>query len=450
VRAKPNVGGYWLALRLSFRLPGGARRLRLVVVLLGGSLPLIGAMPGAAQQPSPAAATQAPAPAAPASAPAAPAQPAPLQMNILYLGRQYEEPQPLSLLDKIVTDKGIQGARIAIQDNNRTGHFLNQNYNLSEMILGLDEDFKAKAKAALASGQKLIIADLEEPDLLALADMPEAKDAIIFDIRTSDDDLRQEQCRANVFHILPDWAMRADALGQYLLWKKWTRWLLISGKNPADLGYATAVKRTAARFGAKIVDERTYTYAAGSRRTDTGHQEIQQQMPLLTQSAPPYDVVFVADESETFGEYLPYRTWDPRPVVGTQGLIAVAWHRSFEEYGGTQLQHRFEREVGRIMTERDYSAYIGVRSFGETAFHVNSAAPADIRAYLLSDKFSIDGYKGEGMNFRTWDLQLRQPILLASARDLVSISPQDGFLHPKYLTDTLGYDQPETKCRLNK
>jgi len=415
---------------------------RFLVLLLGGSLPLIGGIvSGAAQQPPAPPATQ---------APAAPAQLAPLHVNILYLGRQYEEPPPLSLLDKIVTDNGIQGARIALEDNNRTGRFINQDYRLSEMILSLDADFRAQAKAALASGQKLIIADLEEPDLLALADMPEAKDAIILDIRTSDDDLRQEQCRSNVFHILPSWAMRADALAQYLLWKKWTRWLLVSGKNPADLGYAAAVKRAAARFGSKIVDERTYTYAAGSRRTDTGHEQVQQQMPLLTQSAPPYDVVFVSDESETFGEYLPYRTWDPRPVVGTQGLIAVAWHRSFEEYGGTQMQHRFEREVGRIMTERDYSAWLGVRAFGEAATRINSAKPADIRAYFLSDRFELPGYKGEGMNFRTWDLQLRQPVLLASARDLVSVSPQEGFLHPKYLTDTLGYDQPETKCRLNK
>ena len=57
----------------------------------------------------------------------------------------------------------------------------------------------------------------------------------------------------------------------------------------------------------------------------------------------------------------PYRDYDPRPVVGTQGLIAVAWHRSYEQYAGTQMQHRFERFAKRIMTERDYSAWIAVR-----------------------------------------------------------------------------------------
>ncbi|MFZ0729385.1 MAG: ABC transporter substrate-binding protein [Methylovirgula sp.] len=411
---------------------------RLMLLAVGGALSFIaGTISSAAQQPA---------------APTAqtPAAPAPLQVNLLYVSRQYVEPPPLSLVKKIVTDAGIQGARIGVADTNRTGRFLNQDYHLSEMILSLDDDFKAKVKAALVSGQKLILADLEKPDLLTLADMPEAKDAIIFDVRTSDDSLRQEDCRSNVFHILPSWAMRTDALGQYLAWKKWTRWLLVTGKNPADLGYAAAVKRAASRLGAKIVDERTYTYAAGSRRTDTGHQQVQEQMPLLTQSAPPYDVVVVSDESETFGDYLPYRTWDPRPVVGTQGLFAVAWARPFEEYGGTQLQHRFEREVGRIMTERDYAAWLAVRTIGEAVIHINSVKPADVRGYLLSDRFGVDGYKGEAMNFRSWDLQLRQPVLLVDPTELISISPQEGFLHPKYLTDSLGYDQPETKCRLNK
>ncbi|MEW6435665.1 MAG: ABC transporter substrate-binding protein [Pseudomonadota bacterium] len=405
-------------------------------LVAAGILPFAAAATSMAQQPAPAAAPP---------AQAAPAQPAPLNVDILYLGRQYVEPPPLSLLDKIVTDQGIQGARIALQENARTGRFVNQNYHLTEMILPLDADFKAKARAALAT-HKLIIADLEKDDLLALADMPEAKDAIIFDIRTSDDSLRQEQCRANVFHFLPETAMRTDALAQYLVWKRWPNWLIVSGKNPADIAYADDVKQSARKFGAKVVDERFYTYAAGSRRTDTGHQQVQQQLPLVTQNAPPYDVVFVADQSEVFGEYMPYRTWDPRPVVGTQGLIAVAWHRSFEEYGGTQLQNRFEREVGRIMTERDYSAWLGIRAFGEAILRSNTIQPAPLRAYLLSDHFGVAGYKGDAMNFRTWDLQLRQPIILASARDLVSISPQDGFLNPKYLTDTLGFDQPESKC----
>jgi ABC transporter substrate binding protein (PQQ-dependent alcohol dehydrogenase system) len=86
--------------------------------------------------------------------------------------------------------------------------------------------------------------------------------------------------------------------------------------------------------------------------------------------------------------------------------------------------------------------------FGEAVVRTGHNDPASVRAYLLSDAFEVAGFKGEGMNFRTWDQQLRQPILIAGPRALVSISPQEGFLHPKYLTDTLGFDEPETKCPL--
>jgi ABC transporter substrate binding protein (PQQ-dependent alcohol dehydrogenase system) len=173
-------------------------------------------------------------------------------------------------------------------------------------------------------------------------------------------------------------------------------------------------------------------------------------MPEVTQGAPAHDVVWVVDTTEHFGEYVPYRDYDPRPVVGSQGLIAVAWHRSYEQYAGTQMQHRFERFAKRVMTERDYAAWIAVRAIGEAVTRSGKTELAGIRDYLLSDAFTVAAFKGQGLSFRSWDHQLRQPMLITGARSLVSMSPQDGFLHPKFLTDTLGYDEPETKCKFPK
>lgn len=378
----------------------------------------------------------------------APGTEAPVLVNeIVYLGKAYTEPEPLSLVDPIVTDYGIQGARIGLDENNMTGRLIGQEHKLIEAIVPESGDVTEKARELIASGHRLIIADLEPDDLLKVADLTEAADAVILDVRTVDDSTRQEQCRANVFHIRPSWAMKADALAQYLSWKKWRRWLLVVGKRPRDLGYAAAVRRAAARFGAKIVEERAYTFEAGSRRTDTGHQQIQTQMPLLTLNAPEHDVIFVADEEETFGEYVLFRSQSPRPVVGTHGLIATAWHRSFEEYAATQMQNRFDRKAKRAMHERDYAGWIAVRIFGEAVTRLNATDAGKVRSYLLSDKFEIAGFKGEGLTFRDWDLQLRQPVLIAGPRALVSISPQEGFLHQRTPVDTLGFDKPETKCR---
>ncbi len=145
------------------------------------------------------------------------------------------------------------------------------------------------------------------------------------------------------------------------------RWFILKGTAPSDQEYDAAVERAAAASAARSSKSANYTFDAANPRTDSGHQQIQTQMPEVTQGAPEHDVVWVADTVERFGEYVPYRDYDPRPVVGTQGLIAVAWHRSYEQYAGTQMQHRFERFAKRVMTERDYSAWLAVRAIGEAA-----------------------------------------------------------------------------------
>lgn len=373
-----------------------------------------------------------------------------LETSIAYLSKQYQEPPPLSLLEKVLTDEGAQGARLGLKDNNVTGRLLGRIYKLAEHIVPADGDVTQAAKDLLSNGHKLIIADLKASDLLAVADLPEASDAVILNIRASDNRLRQDDCRANVFHISLSWAMRADALAQYLVWKKWYRWLLVAGKAAADEDYARSVRRAAKRFGGQIVEERSYKFEAGSRRVETGHQQIQTQMPLVTQGAPAHDVVFAIDTAERFAEYLLFRTYEPRPVVGTHGLVAVTWHRTFEQWGGMAYQNAFEKQAGRISTERDYNAWLAMRIFGEAVTRTGQDEPSKVRAYLLSDKFTVGGFKGQGLTFRRWNNQLRQPIPLAGPRALVSLSPQEGFLHHRFLTDSLGFDEPESKCRFSQ
>lgn len=215
-----------------------------------------------------------------------------LVIHYVYLGKAYREAPPLSLIKPVIPDKGLAGARLSNNQNNLTGRFTGDKFVLDKVIVPQDGDVVAAAKKLLSAGQRLIVADLNAADLLAVADLPNAKNAIILNIRAQDDVLRQRQCRLNVFHLVPSYAMRADALAQYLVWKKWTRWFLVRGRHPADVAYANAVKRAARLYGAKIVAERAYELQTGARRVDTGYQQIQTQMPMLTRGVPDYDVVF--------------------------------------------------------------------------------------------------------------------------------------------------------------
>jgi ABC transporter substrate binding protein (PQQ-dependent alcohol dehydrogenase system) len=102
------------------------------------------------------------------------------------------------------------------------------------------------------------------------------------------------------------------------------------------------------------------------------------------------------------------------------------------------------------MTERDYAAWMAARAIGEAATRAQSADPDAIVQYMRSDKFDLAAFKGVKLSFRRWDGQMRQPILLADADSLVSVSPQPGFLHQFSELDTLGTDRPETGCNLAK
>jgi ABC transporter substrate binding protein (PQQ-dependent alcohol dehydrogenase system) len=371
----------------------------------------------------------------------------PVEIGIGYLGRAGIKSK-LSLVEQPSENDGIAGARLAIEDNNTTGKFLNQHFTLEEVRL-MEGDDVVKAATDLASRNGFIIADLPAEALLKAADTLSDRKTVLLNAGSIDDRLREQDCRANVIHVAPTRSMLADALAQYLVWKQWKRWLLVVGSHDQDKLYAEALRRAAARFGAKIVQERIFEDAGGARRTDSGVTLIQRQMPVFTQQAPAYDVLVAADESEVFASYLPYRTWDPRPVVGSAGLVPTSWDPAQDQWGAIQMQNRFIKLNSRRMTALDMQAWTAVRIIGEAASRTNSGDPQSLFGFLKGPDFSIAAFKGQRLTLRDWNLQLRQPILLVDGRMVVSVSPQEGFLHQVSELDTLGVDRPETKCKLH-
>lgn len=373
----------------------------------------------------------------------------PLDIEITYFGHAKRELPPVSLVAPILDDEGVAGARQAIEDNQTTGSFLGQDYSLDEIVVPEEEDVEAAFAAALADGKRLFVADLVTADLMAIAPLADEAGALVFNSRSHDDALRRDACFASVMHVAPSRAMLADALAQYLVWKRWTSWFVVKGSHPEDELLAAAYERAAKRFGAKFVETRIFEDTGGARRTDSGHVQLQRQMPVATQDAPEHQVLIAIDESDVFGEYLPYLTWDPRPVAGSAGLTPTSWSRVHEQWGGTQVQRRFEKFAGRWMTARDYNAWLAVRILGEAVTRTSSADAKTLHDYMVSDAFEIAAFKGEGLTFRPWNQQLRQPILIVQPRMLVSVSPQEQFLHQRTHLDTLGYDEPESACKLN-
>ena len=362
-----------------------------------------------------------------------------IDIPVTYLRAEQVAPPVLSNLDPDPEDLGIAGAMTALADNLTTGQFMGHRYALDVQSVEPDGDVLGAARAALAASPFLIL-DAPADTITAIADLPEAEGALIFNATAPDVALRDADCRANVLHTVASTAMRTDALMQVLMQKRWTDIVAVVGTHPGDLAYEAALDRSAAKFGLKIRDRRTWAFDEDMRRAAST------EVPLFTQDFGDYDVLIVADELGDFGEYILYNTWEPRPVAGSVGMSPRTWSPVLEQWAAVQLQNRFEAAHGREMTDEDYGAWTALRAIGEAVTRTNTADAATLRAFMLSEDFRLDGFKGRALSFRPWNGQLRQPVPVVHPRALITLTPLDGFLHRVTELDTLGIDEPETAC----
>ncbi|HNW61469.1 MAG TPA: branched-chain amino acid ABC transporter substrate-binding protein [Piscinibacter sp.] len=294
---------------------------------------------------------------------------------------------------------------------------------------------RAAALAAEKAGAAVLLVDLPTDWLLAVVD---AVKLPVLNLSDPADRLRAQDCRARLFHLMPSERMRADALAQTLVSRKWTQLLLLVGPSPADQLRAATVQASMKRYGLKAVASKPFRMSADPRERDLAN-------PLLLTAGANYDAVWVVDSDGEFARSLPYRTVLPRPVVGDAGLVAVAWHAQFERFGAPQVSRRFAKTTRRPMTAHDWSAWMA----GKALVGAAVAAPKGPNAAWAQAlaKTPVDGSKGTAMTFRSWDGQLRQTLLLTDGQGVISQAPIEGLLHPSNVLDTLGADAPEKLCK---
>ena len=342
-------------------------------------------------------------------------------------------------------DEALAGARLALRDNNGAGAFTGHRYALEEAILDEGRSAADAARALVAKGTDYLVLNLPADEVLAVADALKTDPVMVFNAAATDDRLRGADCRANLFHVAPSRAMLADGLAQFLAFMRWRKLFLIVGPKPADRLYADAVKRAARKFGLQIAAEKPWEFGPLARAR--GDSPTTAEAFVFTRGID-YDIAIVADEAGDFGDYVPFRTVDPRPVAGTQGLTVTTWSPVLEVWGAAQAQNRFRRLAKRIMTPLDYQVWMAMRAVAEAVTQIKTADPKAIAAYLKSPAFALPAYKGVPLSFRAWDRQLRQPLLVVQPRALVTVAPEKAFLHQRTPLDTLGIDQPETECKL--
>ncbi len=337
------------------------------------------------------------------------------------------------------------GAQIGVDEALPLVRVLNTEFALERVTVTSPADIaSAVGKEREEKGIHFFLIDAPVDAFKPLAAAMSGRDVLLFNISADDDSLRRDLCAREFVHVIPSLAMRMDALMQYLASRKWRDILVFEGPLPGDAETVKAFTRSAQKFGARIVADQHF-------KTGTDPREREQNNPaLLSAIRGNYDVVFVADEAFDFVRQVPYHTVLPRPVVGTIDLEPVAWHWTWEHNGAPQVNSRFDKKSGgRRMESADWAAWLSVKMVVQATLRTRSADFATQRDFILGDA-GFDGDKGLPVSVRPWDHQVRQAVLLAAPYMVVASAPLEGFLHRTNELDTLGDDEAETPCHMNK
>jgi ABC transporter substrate binding protein (PQQ-dependent alcohol dehydrogenase system) len=337
------------------------------------------------------------------------------------------------------------GAQVGIDEAAALTRVLKTDFVLERItVKSAEEVVPAVTQAMEARGIHFFLADVPAEAFKPLVAAVRGRDALIFNVSAGDDSLRRNLCAAEVVHTIPSRAMLMDGLVQYLVSRKWRDYLVLQGPAPADEMTAKAFESSAKKFGARIAAHQNF-------KAGTDPREREQNDPaLLSAINRDYDVVFVADDAFDFARQVPYHVVRARPVVGSIDLEPVAWHWTWERHGAPQINSRFQKLTGgRHMEAADWAAWVAVKMVVQATLRTRSADFKQQREFILGSS-GFDGYKGLAVSVRPWDQQLRQAVFLATPYAVAASAPVEGFLHRSNVLDTLGDDEPETPCRLNK
>ena len=330
-----------------------------------------------------------------------------------------------------------EAARMAVSDLQFTTDAVGVSVKLDTQAV-TSADVVAAAQKMVAAGDDYLVLDLPPDEVKAVADALKDQPVLLVNATAPNDSLRTA-CYPNMVHSGPSRRQEMDAFTQYLRSMNWTDVLILEGEHPDDAGLADAFATSAERLRLAIVDRRLFTLANDPQNREGNN------IRLLTGDID-YDVIFVADTRGEFGRFIPYASLLPRPVIGSIGLVAAPWHWAYERDGATQVSSRFDKLTGRKIQPADWDVWIAVKSIITSVMKVPQAYPPLVRGFMTSNKLKLDGSKGVTLNYRAWDGQLRQPILLGTSDAVIVVAPVQGFSHQTNTLDTLGTDEAEFAC----
>jgi ABC transporter substrate binding protein (PQQ-dependent alcohol dehydrogenase system) len=355
--------------------------------------------------------------------------------------------EPIRAYERLILktrEHPFAGAQVGLDDAKVLARVLKTDFALERITVKSAAEVAPAVQQAMTSRDiRYFIVDAPAEAFAPLAEAVRGRDVLLFNATAPDDALRRDLCANEIVHVFPSLSMSMDGLVQYLVSRRWRDFLVLQGSQPADVMAAKAFEASAKKFGARVAANKTF-------KVGTDPREREQNNPaLLSAINRDYDVVFVADAAFDFARQVPYHLIKPRPVVGSIDLEPVAWHWTWEHNGAPQVNSRFQKLTGRRMEGADWAAWMAVKMVVQAVLRTKSSEFKAQRDFILGSA-AFDGDKGLAMSVRRWDHQLRQAILLATPYYVAASAPVDGFFHQTNVLDTLGDDEPQSPCHLNK
>ena len=334
----------------------------------------------------------------------------------------------------------IAGAKLGLKDIKPFQRMAKVKFKLMSLrIKNIDTASNDILNHINSNNIKIILLDLPAAELSNVVDKISNLNLAVINISSKNNELRSSNCNQNLFHTIPSQRMLSDSLAQYLSDKKWRKVLVLTGPLEIDKAKSESFIESAKQFGLKIVDNRNFLLGNDPRARD------QNDLDFLTGSAK-YDAVYVSDTHKEFSYRVPFATHIPSAVIGSSGLTPRAWHWSYLRHGAPQVHGRFERMNQRRMTEEDWAAWVAMRAIAEALVRFKDNENFSFHNSFVSENFKLDGSKGPVLNFRKWNRQLRQPIMLSTDNWVTSIAPLESFVHRENNLDTIGIDSKTSKC----
>ena len=334
----------------------------------------------------------------------------------------------------------LAGAKLGLKDIKPFQRMAKVKFKLMDMrIKNIDSAADEIFNHINKNNIKIVLLDFPASELINIVSKISDLNIAVINISSKNNELRSFNCNKNLFHTIPSERMLTDSLAQYLSDKKWRKVLILTGPLEIDKAKSASFIESAKQFGLKIVDNRSFLLGNDPRARD------QNDLDFLTGSAK-YDAVYISDTHREFSYKVPFATHIPSAVLGSSGLTPRAWHWSYLRHGAPQVHGRFERMNKRRMTEEDWAAWVGMRAIAEALVRFKNNENFSFQDALVSEKFKLDGSKGPVLNFRKWNRQLRQPIMLSTDNWVTSIAPLESFVHRVNNLDTIGIDSKTSKC----